>query len=684
MNPILPQSLDANPLPANLEERPGQSPTLASTTRMAGCLPRFAAINAYLGRFTIPLRFTCLLVGLFGILRLAMFLWFAGPRAANFGEAARMLWTGVQFDVLAALVFALPQAIVLGLAPERWIRGRCFKWGLQLSWLLGFLSLPFLCLSEWLFFEEFQSRLNYIAFEYLAYPSEVCCNIWQSYPIPLLVGLVLGVGSGLFLAFRGPFLRSINLPLPWPRRLLLLGTYLAATAGLWLATSMDDMQVSDNRMVNECANTGLYSFVYYVWTCRFDFNQLYLTLDEQEAVAAVQSAVFRAGGQRHLGSFNPLDRLVRSDRPRKDYNVVLILEESLGADFIGVLGNTQGLSPHFDELSERGLLFDNFHATGNRTARALEAVLTSLPPLPTESILKRDHSDHVYTLANVLAARGYHRLFMTGGRGLFDGVKSFMTSNGFDEFIEQADYESPVFTNAWGVSDEDLFGRALTEFDRLHQAGRPFFSLLLTVSNHRPYTYPQGRIPEQEHSRVNAVKYADWALGEFFRRARLRAFYKNTIFVVMGDHGARVYGAQSFPVKSYRVPLLVIHPERGFAGRRSHALGCSMDIAPTILGLLGGSYRSTFFGQDVTRLGPSEGFALMQHNHDVALLEANLDLTVLSAGKNAWGYHLDPWSYRLMPSAFPKPASLIKTIAYFQTAYRLYYDDHCYPACDSR
>jgi phosphoglycerol transferase MdoB-like AlkP superfamily enzyme len=254
-----------------------------------------------------------------------------------------------------------------------------------------------------------------------------------------------------------------------------------------------------------------------------------------------------------------------------------------------------------------------------------------------------------------------------------------MTANGFDQFLEQSDYENPVFTNAWGVSDEDLFRRALIEFDRLHEMGRPFFSVVLTVSNHRPYTYPPGRIPEAGQSRDHAVKYADWALGQFFRAARSRAFYSQTIFVVMGDHGARVYGSQMFPMKSYRVPMLVIHPEAGFAGRRCHTLGSSIDVAPTIMGLLGGAYRSVFFGRDVTQLAPHEGLAVMQHNHEVALLTANHELTVLSVGKKAWNFRLDPSTYLLDPVSYPGAAALIQVTSYFQTAYRLYTEERCFP-----
>ena len=383
----------------------------------------------------------------------------------------------------------------------------------------------------------------------------------------------------------------------------------------------------------------------------------------------------------HEGSANPLDRTVHGTSPRKDWNVVIILEESFGSDFVGVLGDGRGLTPCFDKLSHEGTLFDNFYATGNRTARALEAVTTSLPPIPTESILKRDHSQHVFTLAHALQERDYNRTFLYAGRGLFDGVRSFMTANGFNRFIEQKDYVDPAFVNAWGVSDEDLFNRALTELDGLHAAGKPFFAMLLTVSNHRPFTYPDGRIdrPSSDLSRENAVKYADWSIGMFFDKAKQHAWKKNTIFVVMGDHGARVYGSQHFPMKSYRVPVLLLRPDGVGVETRCHTLASSLDIAPTIMGLLGGDYRSVFFGRDALNLPPEQGYALMQHNHDVALLTADNKLVVLDARRQAWVYDFDQSNFTLKAEKLPTKERLRSAISFFQTANRMYYDEQQFP-----
>ncbi|MFQ5731609.1 MAG: LTA synthase family protein [Planctomycetaceae bacterium] len=632
------------------------------------------------GPYRVTLQFLAITVLSFTLLRTWLFFEFALWRTLGAVEVVRVFLVGLRFDLLAGLCFVLPQALIVTLVSNRALMSsRISRLMLQTGIVLGFLLLPFLGIAEYLFFDEFQSRFNYIAFEYLVYPTEVCCNIWQSYPLVPLFGSVFAVGGGLSWGLWKRFHRQFDRPMAWTRRYGILAGILAAGGGLWLTTGMRDTKISENRVANEIASNGWYSFAYYAWTCRFDYKDFYLTIDEEQGYERVRKRIGEPTDERHPHSTNPFDRTVHTGRSQRDWNVVIVLEESLGSDFIGTLGDDRRLTPQFDELTKQGILFDNFYATGNRTARALEAVLASFPPIPTESILKRDHSQRVYTLARALEQRGYNRLFMTGGTGLFDGMRSFMTANGFDRFVEQKNYENPVFDNAWGVSDEDLFHRALTEFDKLHADGKPFFSVLLTVSNHRPYTFPEGRIQEPQGSRRHAVRYADWALGNFFRRARRHAFYKKTLFVVMGDHGARVYGSQLFPIKSYRVPVLAILPHGERAGTRCHTLGCSMDVAPIIMGLLGGSYRSVFLGRDTLSIAPETAYAVMQHNHNLALLDARNRMCVLGAQQTAQGFQLDRNSWDLKDGGWPDADFLQDTIGFFQSGDSLYYSDLWYP-----
>ncbi len=654
-------------------------------TALSACNPDAAPFTGrWYGRYSVVAMNVGFVIACSLVLRTVMLWQFADWRSLSLGEVLSIFTVGLRFDLLVGLCYVLPQMVHLSLVGNGWLAGRISRCLLDFEWFVGLMFLPFICVAEFMFFEEFQTRLNYIAFEYLVYPTEVCCNIWQSYPVVELMSVVLVVGGVLWLLARRAFLKRLTAPVEWVRRSMILSAYLAAIGALWATLGMATFQITSDRVANECAANGLYSFVAYAWTCNVDYDHHYLTIEEHNALERLRSEVLADGG-RLAGEFgNPVDRIVDSGEPQRNWNVVIVVEESLGSEFIGVQGGVKGLSANFDELTEDGVLLNNIYATGNRTARALEAILTSMPPIPTEAILKRDHSEHVFTLAHVLAERGYERLFMTAGRGLFDGVRSFMTANGFNHFREQADFQDPVFVNAWGVSDEDLFRKALQELQTLHETGKPFFAVLLTVSNHRPYTFPDGRIPDTIHSRETAVKYADFALGYFFREVRERPYFKNTLFVVMGDHGARVTGQQLFPMSSYRVPVLFISPDGTGRGTRLNTLACSLDIAPTILGRLGGKYRSVFFGRDAFKTPPQQGRAIMQHNHDVAALNANNEMVVLGFGKSVTGFTLDPKTFLLHKMSEPNEPLTQTVAALFQQAHDLYYSDRWFTGLPPR
>jgi phosphoglycerol transferase MdoB-like AlkP superfamily enzyme len=335
--------------------------------------------------------------------------------------------------------------------------------------------------------------------------------------------------------------------------------------------------------------------------------------------------------------------------------VVIFLEESFGSEFWGCLGRKQSLTPEMDKVAAReGMLFTNLYACGNRTVRGMEGVLSSFPPLPGDSIVKRDLSDHVETIARLLKRDDYTTLFLYGGHGVFDGMRSFALRNGYDRFIEQKHFEHPTFTTIWGVCDEDLYARSLEEFRQLAQTGKPFFATVLTVSNHKPYTYPKGRIPENpdQKRRENAVKYCDYALGQFFRAAKNEPFWTNTIFAVVADHGARVYGSQTIPIHSYEIPLLIVGPAAVKGPSKVGELGGSLDVAPTLLGLVGRPYDTIFFGQDLLKCSQQEGRAWLNHNRDVGLLTANR-LVVLGLMKSQAFYTGDPKMAEMQPLRSP-------------------------------
>jgi phosphoglycerol transferase MdoB-like AlkP superfamily enzyme len=426
-------------------------------------------------------------------------------------------------------------------------------------------------------------------------------------------------------------------------RLLHLTAVVALVVVLIPTFNLKGAHVGSDRTLNEVANNGAVSFLAAVWTHNLDYVAFYKTMPADEAYQRTRRLLAEPNAQ-FVEDGQSIRRRMAGDSARPRLNVVIFLEESLGSEFWGCLGRKDTLTPEMDKLAaEEGMLFTNLYASGNRTVRGFEGVLSSFPPLPGDSIVKRDRSDNVETIARVLKRDGYSSVFLYGGRGLFDGMRSFAVRNGYDRFVEQKHFAHPSFTTIWGVADEDLFMRAVEEFRELAKTGQPFCGTILSVSNHKPYTYPKGKIPEDpdKHRREYAVKYSDYALGQFFKAARKEAFWTNTVFVVVADHGARVYGKQSIPIHSYEIPLVIAGPAAVKGPSRVGQLGGSLDVPTTVLGLLGRPYESLFFGRDLLKTQPGEGRALLNHNRDVGML-AHDRLVVLGLRQAVEFYQGDP------------------------------------------
>jgi phosphoglycerol transferase MdoB-like AlkP superfamily enzyme len=604
----------------------------------------------------------------------AVLLGFFAPSQPTVGEVLSAVLSGLHRDFFVALLIASAVVSLFlpggkGGPPKRW--RRALFWGLCLVfWLVQ----VFLMFAEFYFFEEFKSRFNTVAVDYLIYPQEVFVNIWDSYNVGLVLLVCGALAGGWTFAAMQLFRRMWETPFCAGTRWRQAGIGLIAAALLAPTVHLKGVHISPDRTLNEIANNGAVSFVAAAWTRHLDYAAFYKTMPREEAYQRVRSMLSRRDIQ-FMEKGESIVRRVSGDSARPRLNVILILEESLGSKFWGCLGRTKTLTPEMDKLAlSGGILFDNIYASGNRTVRGMEGVLSSFLPLPGDSIVKRDLSDNVETIARVLKRDGYSTLFLYGGRGLFDGMRSFAVRNGYDRFIEQKHFEKPVFTTIWGVCDEDLFGRTIAECRALAQAGQPFFATALTVSNHKPYTYPAGRIAEnpQARKRDYAVKYSDYALGEFFRQARREAFWTNTIFVVVADHGDRVYGKQTIPINSYEIPLVILGPAAVKEPSRVSQLGCSLDVAPTILGLIGRPYETMFFGRDLLQ-GSGAGRVFLNHNRDIGMMTGER-MFILGLMKTSELYAGNP-KQREMSHQDPAPADQDleeDTIAIFQVADELY------------
>lgn len=582
---------------------------------------------------------------------------------------------GVVDDAGSALSLGAPFLFGLyALAPlwrRRWARAAAHALLYALLCVLSFTEI-----AEMFFWNEFDSRFNSIAVNYLLFPREVIGNLRESFNLPLLLPIVFTIAALLYLLLRSAFARALVDVASTARRWRMVGFAAATFAGGLLVSAAVPNDRFMERGVNEIAKNGFHSLIHAALTNDAEFDGLFVTIPPDEAHERVRRLV--AQDNTRFLDRDPrqiIDRHVdNGDRPRR-LNVVLVIEESFGSVYVDGLDNrsSESISPRLSALAKDGLFFTNIYATGNRTVRGLEALLTSFPPIPGIATTRRAGSEGMNSLPFLLKRHGYATAFLYGGRAAFDNMGHYWSTIGFDRVLQQSDIHDIGFSTIWGAADEYLFTEALARMDEMTARGAPVFLSLLTVSNHRPYVYPEGRIAKDpgRKRKENAATYADWAFGDFVERARRHAWFDDTIFVFIGDHGPRVYGAAQVPVPSYRVPLLFYAPGHVQAARND-TLGSSMDMAPTLLGLLGLSYDSPFFGVDLRHVPPGSGRVAMEHNFSVALGDGT-SVAMLLPGRQQRGWSMAPGPVELAPLGSPDPELARDTAALYQTAHRLFY-----------
>lgn len=627
-----------------------------------------AAGRALRGRYFPLVLLAVLFLAAAALTRLALYAMHIGELAHPVRELPAVLGFGALYDVVAGLYLFAPYALYLFLLPERLHRSRAHRVMLFTTSALAAFGLLYLGPVEFFFFDEFNARFNFVAVSYLIYPHEVFVNIWESYPVGRVLTAVTLATLALFAAVRRPLWRSFDRATGWGERAAAFGLLAVVGVSAYGFVDVNTGRHSTDRIANELSQNGVYAFFYALLHNDLDYNQYYVTVQEDEAIARVRRLVAQPNSEFIPGAANPLARRVHNPGPEKRLNVVVVVEESLGAEFLGAYGDQRGLTPNLDRLAKDSLVFSRVYATGTRTVRGLEAITASFPPIPGESIIKRRSTQPVYTWGEVMRRHGYTPLFVYGGYGSFDGMNDFYRRNGY-EVHDRSDIPDPVFANIWGVSDEDLFRHAIRLFDQKHARGEPFFTILLTTSNHKPFTFPEG-VPGVRPSgggRKEGVRYADHAIGALFEAIRARPYFDDTLFVIVGDHGARVYGREDIPVPSYELPLLVYAPKH-VPARRVDVLASQTDIAPTVLGLLGVSYDSVFFGRDA--FAADDRFVLLSHNRDVALYRRD-ELVVLGIQKASATLHYDAPTRR-QTAATPDEEQIRDAASVFQLGYNLF------------
>ncbi|WP_227715032.1 LTA synthase family protein [Marinobacter sp. DY40_1A1] len=588
---------------------------------------------------------------------------------------------GLRADLIMAGMVVAPLVLLLP------ILGHRFSWPvwkrLTSFWaLIVVFTFLFMELSTPTFIAEYDTRPNRLFIEYLNYPKEVLSMLWEGYLPTVALGIILCISLTILFAWLmqpweqetspGNYRKAI---LVWPIVVLAVFMSVRSTTGHRPANPAMFALTSD-ALVNSLIINSSWSVAFAVYNLKHeeDAGARYGQMAMSEILKEVRSAPWLSGAEFNSTQFPTLHHQTPVKERLRPHNLVIVLEESLGATFVESLGG-RPVTPRLEALKESGWWFENLYATGTRSVRGIEAVVSGFLPSPARSVVKLSLSQTgFFTLADLLKHEGYDTGFIYGGEAHFDNMRSFFSGNGFDKILDQQNYTNPAFTGSWGVSDEDVFAKTHEDLQKLHASGEPFFRLVFSSSNHTPFEYPDNRIEqydEEKNTVNNAVKYADHALGDFIDTARNSDYWKDTLFLIVADHDARVWGDELVPIKNFQIPGLILGAD--MESRRIETITSQIDLAPTLLSLMGIASENPMVGRDLVKFPDAPGRAVMQFNDYYAWMDNDFNVTVLRPNQKplAGVYSRETGSTRYLEGA-PQETATITALAHALLPLNLY------------
>ena len=626
-----------------------------------------------------------LLLGLviLSVSRLGLVLWKL-ERVNATGKLLEILLQGVRVDIIQLCLLAI---IPLLLAPFL-AHQKTFNIWRKFTYFWVILSIVLLVFLEAAtpgFIAEYDVRPNRIFVEYLKYPKEVFGMLWRGFKVDIFTGVgftLLAIWA--MRRFMQPWLNATptwsnkKVWVIWPLILLLSAFGIRSSLGHRPANPAL-FAISQDSMVNSLVLNSAYSVFYAVYGLQHESksSDIYGKMPKAELFKLTSAQ------DTDIPTLKTLTPSVKRDKP---LNLVIILQESLGATFVESLGGVP-VTPNLEKLKQQGIWLEQLYATGTRSVRGIEAVTAGFQPTPADSTVKLSLSQkNFFTLADLLGKQGYSTEFIYGGESHFDNMRGFFMGNGFQQIIEEKDFKNPVFVGSWGASDEDLLNKTHDQLLAHHASGKPFFTLAFSSSNHAPFEFPDGRIELYEQPKAtdnNAVKYADYAMGEFFKKAQASAYWKDTVFLIVADHDIRVRGDTLVPIERFHIPGLILGAD--IKPQKITSIASQIDLPVTMLSLMGISAQHPMTGRDLSS-EPADylGRAMMQYNFNFAWMEQTRDansVVVLREDKPAAFGVYDAKNKKLNEAAPPTNAkeieqralanSLLPALLYSEQRYRL-------------
>lgn len=640
------------------------------------------------------------------LFRVGFGLWQWERMAAEPGYWLGLLVGGLRIDVLLLCWVSLGAVIltfVFALFPKTFSIWKKTLRGIFVGLTLIFI---FMELSTPAFVQTYDVRPNRIFVEYLIYPREVFGMLLDGHFASLcvvaiaLVAAAFGVWKLSAFAFpRGAeSFPKLSLPQHGARAALTVFVVVLCIFGGRGRLGFKHHPINptyvvfaNDNLLNKLALNSTYSVLNAVNMMTNERNaaKIYGKMPPEEILRIVREARGRPASDYISEKFPTLTRNTASvviPAGKKPRNVVIILQESLGARYIGCLGG-QDLSPCFDKLSKEGWNFENLYCTGTRSVRGIEAVTTGFTSTAAQAVVKQPKAQSgFFTLADFFGAHGYKTQFVYGGYATFDNMINFCLGNGYQEIVDRGDFSPEELTvpeERWGVSDVDSLARLHRELEKNHAAGKPFYTLYFSISNHDPFIVPErpGLVyKDAGHTRNNSAQYADYAIGQFFELAKKSSYWNDTVFLVVADHDSRVTGPTLMPVDHFHIPALIIAP--GVAPRSDTRLVSQIDLPPTLISLAGVSGDYPMTGYDLTR-AENPDRATMQFFENFAYMKklenGRASVVVLANGKEHAGtYDFTTKKLTLADTPPAKPDAALARASVLLGSYL--YDNELYPS----
>lgn len=636
------------------------------------------------GRYSVLFSFLSVFVFISFLIRTILFFESISKTDFSFFGILKIYLLGFVYDIGVGLFLTAFYSLYLLVLPDRWsgsILNKIITYiGLFIALLISFFSF----FAELTFWQEFESRFNFIAVDYLIYTYEVINNINESYPLPLLIGGVLLMVLLIMWIFakRRVFQSAFQSTMPFKKRVLMSGNLVVIPLLYAFLLSNSFAESSTNRYENELSKAGIYSIFSAFKNNELNYNDFYSLLPEKKAFSLMRNEL-KDQQTTFLGDGSTIKRNIQNGGQLYKPNVIMITVESLSASFLSHFGNKQNLTPALDSLADQNLLFTNMYATGTRTVRGMEALTLSIPPTPGSSIVRRQGNENLTTVGHIFEKEGYTRTFYYGGDGYFDNMNEYFGSNGFDitdrgrnikigdtyltkrTIIEDSQVH---FENAWGICDGDLFDAVIRGSDADVNAGKPFYSFVMTTSNHRPFTFPTGKIGLKQGNREGAVRYTDYAISDFLTKIEKKAWYKNTVVIIVADHCAASAGKNEIDIDKYHIPCIVLNlPVKG--KMVIDKLCSQIDLYPTLFNLLGWNYESNLYGQNVLN-SSYQPRAVLGTYQKLAYLKKD-SLVILGPQRKTETFLYHKASNEQVPDKLSKNV-IDQAMANYQTAYDLF------------